>query len=69
MTRQAAHYTDFTLESVFGCTGTHTHAKTHTLDLAVFVPGAVAPCMDTHGEVKIQNPTSERPHFYFDLTY
>lgn len=36
----------------------HTLMQTHTLDLAVFVPGAVAPCMDTHGEVKIQNPKS-----------
>ncbi len=50
-------------------TYTHAFMQTHTLDLAVFVPGAVAPCMDTHGEVKIQNPTSERPPFHLHLTY
>lgn len=50
---------------------TYTNAlmQMHTLDLAVFVPGAVTPCMDTHGEVKIQNPTSEWPPFHLHLTY
>ncbi len=54
-----SHWSQCSVEPV------HTCIHANTLDLAVFVPGAVASCMDTLGKVKIQNLPSEQPPFIY----